>query len=203
MSDDERRIRIGLVTPLKQFREWLINVVEREPEFILLRIATSITELIPEGIDLLVIAGGEVSPIELVNYLERNSITGGILIRDEVEINPGIVLQSSHPIGLLDFDTPPVVFHAVVKTVSAGNYVLPARNSGSHDRVGETEALSHRELEVLTLIVSGLSNQQISNELHISQNTVKYHFTNIYLKIGVTRRSAAIHTAISSGLVSL
>lgn len=101
MSDEEGLKQIGLVTPLKRFREWLSDVVVSEPEYIILRIAISIKQMIPEGIDLLVLAGEEVSPMEFVNYMERNSIPGGILINDEIEINPGIALQSSHPIGLL------------------------------------------------------------------------------------------------------
>ncbi|TLM97560.1 response regulator transcription factor, partial [bacterium] len=165
--------------------------------------ATLITQLIPESIDLLVIAGEEVPPIEFVNYLERNSIKSGILIRDDVDFNLGFALQSPHPIGLLTFDTPPPVFLAALKTVSAGNHVLPASGPLRNGRDWETEPLSRRELEVLTLLVSGLSNQQISTTLHISQNTVKYLLTNIYLKMGVARRSEAIHAAISSGLVAL
>ena len=55
----------------------------------------------------------------------------------------------------------------------------------------------------ISLIIDGKSNRQIADTLFISQNTVKYHLTNIYLKLGVSRRSEAIRKAISSGIMAL
>jgi LuxR family transcriptional regulator, maltose regulon positive regulatory protein len=54
------------------------------------------------------------------------------------------------------------------------------------------EPLSSRELEVLTLIESGHSNQAIAAQLVISITTVKRHISNIYAKLGVTSRTQAV-----------
>ena len=54
------------------------------------------------------------------------------------------------------------------------------------------EPLSEREVEVMRLIVSGLSNQEIAEELFISLNTVKSHIKNIYKRMGVSKRTQAI-----------
>jgi LuxR family maltose regulon positive regulatory protein len=57
------------------------------------------------------------------------------------------------------------------------------------------EPLTQRELEVLRLIVDGLKNQEIADRLVISVATVKRHVTNIYGKLGVSRRVQAVAQA--------
>lgn len=56
------------------------------------------------------------------------------------------------------------------------------------DKVG----LSKREYEILQLINDGLSNQQIAGKLFLSENTVKKHISNLFLKMDVQRRTEAI-----------
>jgi LuxR family maltose regulon positive regulatory protein len=58
-----------------------------------------------------------------------------------------------------------------------------------------TEPLSPRELEVLTLIYKGLSNQEIGQKLFVSLSTVKWHNQNIFDKLDVQRRTEAIARA--------
>lgn len=55
-------------------------------------------------------------------------------------------------------------------------------------------AITDREFELLNLIYNGRSNQQIADALFISLNTVKKHINNVYLKLGATSRTQAIHT---------
>jgi len=61
--------------------------------------------------------------------------------------------------------------------------------------------LTDREREVLALLVKGLSNQEISNNLHISMATVKYHLTRLFSKLGAKNRIEAVTTAIEFNLV--
>ncbi len=55
-----------------------------------------------------------------------------------------------------------------------------------------TDSLSRREHEILTLLVDGLTNFQISARLGLSENTVKYYLKAIYQKLSVNSRGAAI-----------
>ena len=54
------------------------------------------------------------------------------------------------------------------------------------------EPLSERQVEVLTLIAEGFSNQEIASQLHISLSTVKGHTSNIYGKLLVHNRAQAV-----------
>ena len=59
----------------------------------------------------------------------------------------------------------------------------------------EETDLSARELEVLSLIAKGLSNQEIASSLFVSVNTIKTHVTNLFYKLEVTRRTQAVEKA--------
>ena len=63
------------------------------------------------------------------------------------------------------------------------------------------EALSERELEVLSLIAQGETNRGAAARLFISEATVKTHLLHIYEKLGVNDRAAAVATAFERGLL--
>jgi LuxR family maltose regulon positive regulatory protein len=63
------------------------------------------------------------------------------------------------------------------------------------------EPLSEREMDVLRLIVAGLSNPEIAEELVIAVSTVKSHINHIYGKLGVSNRTRAVVRAQELGLV--
>jgi DNA-binding CsgD family transcriptional regulator len=66
------------------------------------------------------------------------------------------------------------------------------------DRPG---GLTAREVEVLHLVASGMTNKQIAAELHLSEKTVARHLSNIFTKIDVTSRAAATAYAFERGLM--
>ncbi|MGH9432727.1 MAG: LuxR C-terminal-related transcriptional regulator [Terriglobia bacterium] len=61
--------------------------------------------------------------------------------------------------------------------------------------------LTRRELEIVTVIVSGFSNKDIAEKFHLSQHTVKHHVTNIFDKLGVSNRMEVALMAIAHHLV--
>jgi NarL family two-component system response regulator LiaR len=65
----------------------------------------------------------------------------------------------------------------------------------------ETEILTEREQEVLKFMVDGMNNAEIAERLVVSLSTVKYHVSNILMKLGVDNRVAAITLAIQRKLV--
>lgn len=67
---------------------------------------------------------------------------------------------------------------------------------------GAVDALTSREIELLRLLHAGLSNQKLADALLVSVPTVKWHLHNVYSKLGVGSRGAAVAYAIKKGLVS-
>ncbi len=63
--------------------------------------------------------------------------------------------------------------------------------------------LSPRELEVLALLVEGHTDREIAEELFISPRTAQGHVSNIFNKLGVNSRTAAVATALQSGLLPI
>ena len=64
------------------------------------------------------------------------------------------------------------------------------------------DKLTVREVEVLRLIVRGLSNKEIASELVISRRTAGAHVEHIYAKLGVSNRARASLFAVKHGLMS-
>ncbi len=81
---------------------------------------------------------------------------------------------------------------------------LKAWWSAKHPQSGSSdlEMLSHREREVLGLICQGRSDDEMSQILALSRNTVRNHIASLYRKIGVNRRAAAIIWARERGITS-
>lgn len=61
--------------------------------------------------------------------------------------------------------------------------------------------LTERELEVLKLMVEGLNNNNIAEQLFVSQSTVKFHVSNILMKLDAATRTEAVATALKEKLV--
>jgi len=68
-------------------------------------------------------------------------------------------------------------------------------------QASEAESLTEREQEVLRLMVDGMNNAEIADRLVVSLSTVKYHISNILMKLGVENRVAAVTTAMQKKLV--
>jgi DNA-binding NarL/FixJ family response regulator len=63
--------------------------------------------------------------------------------------------------------------------------------------------LSDRELQILNLIVKGMSNKRIAGALGITEATVKWHVNIILSRLNVTDRTQAAVTALNRGIVEL
>jgi two-component system, NarL family, response regulator LiaR len=71
------------------------------------------------------------------------------------------------------------------------------------EMTAQIEALTERELEVLTHAASGKTNKEIGGILFISDRTVQGHLKNIYEKLGVATRTEAVTVALQHGFIRL
>lgn len=86
---------------------------------------------------------------------------------------------------------------ALIRQSALGAEVRPA---GSKAHALRTP-LTTRERDVLRLAARGLSNVEIGRELYVTEQTVKFHLSNIYRKLGVTNRTQASHEAARAGIL--
>jgi ATP/maltotriose-dependent transcriptional regulator MalT len=85
--------------------------------------------------------------------------------------------------------------------LAADAVILPIQPTP--DRGVMAERLTAREIEVLGLLVEGLSNKAIAGRLGISDQTVKFHVAAICGKLGAANRTDAVRRALRRGLISI
>jgi DNA-binding NarL/FixJ family response regulator len=110
--------------------------------------------------------------------------------------------------GYIVKDVSPNEFMRAIKSIASGEtYVDPRiagkllRRRSSPQRYPDPCDLSMREVEVVRLIVAGMSNKEISSNLHLSEKTIKNHVSRIFTKFNCTARTQAAVYALRSGLV--
>ena len=69
------------------------------------------------------------------------------------------------------------------------------------ERAARDAGLTERELVIVRAVARGLSNEAIAKELWVAEQTVKFHLTNIYRKLGASNRTEAVRRAYELGLV--
>lgn len=131
----------------------------------------------------------------LMKYLEVRLL----VIDHALEIYIGVIAVIFTALGIwlaLKLVKPKVQTVIVEKEIriSSDNFVF---NQKEADRLG----LSKREIEVLTFMAQGLSNQEIADKMFVSLNTVKTHTSNLFSKLDVKRRTAAVEEGRKLGLV--
>jgi two-component system response regulator DegU len=114
-------------------------------------------------------------------------LTKNILVED--------IIKSIHLIVAGETVMSPQVFKQVLK------YAL--RHSTKPLRLNTGVKLTLRELEILKLIAKGISNKEIAVELNISSRTVKSHMVDIFRKLDVSSRTAAVITSLRIGVINV
>ena len=108
----------------------------------------------------------------------------------------------------LEGSAPEIVaeFDSVAEARTAGavaDGVLRVAPREPQDAHAGPEHLTSRELEVLQLLADGLPNKAIATRLGISDQTVKFHVSSIYGKLGAANRTDAVRRAVRRGLLTL
>ena len=95
----------------------------------------------------------------------------------------------------------PADLAALVRQAVAGNVFFKAGNDAPSAPIESPWDLTPREIEVLRALAQGQSNKQMARELWLSEQTIKYHLTNLYRKLRVSSRTEAVGRAFEHGLV--
>ena len=133
------------------------------------------------------IGGLAIALLQLVEYRF-------LVIEHSLEIYGGLVALLFSALGIwlgLKLTKTTVVLKEVPVT---GPFVL------NEARLAEL-GITQRELEVLGLIASGMTNKEIAAKLFVSENTVKTHTASVFEKLQARRRTQAVQIAKQAGLI--
>jgi two-component system nitrate/nitrite response regulator NarL len=98
--------------------------------------------------------------------------------------------------GIDPADVAPVLHQVSEGTLVTESFGAPGIAGAAADEFG----LTGRESEILEQVASGQSNKQIAGKFWLSEQTIKYHLTNVYRKLGVSSRTEAARFAYDHGL---
>jgi len=136
-----------------------------------------------------------------VAVLALTMLQDGDSLRDALRAGArGYLLKESTPREIIRAIEAVASGHAVFGGVAAAR-ALAALTDESRKPVPLAE-LTQREREVLDLLARGLTNPAIADRLYLSEKTVRNHVSNIFTKLGVNDRAAAVARARDVGLGS-
>jgi DNA-binding NarL/FixJ family response regulator len=149
----------------------------------------------------------EMDGVEAIGKIKENHPDIHILVLTTYDTDADIVRAvEAGATGYLLKDAPREELFRAVRATARGETVLAppvaARLMSKVRDKGDT-ALTAREIDVLMLVARGANNQDVGEKLHISTATVKSHLLQIYQKLGVSDRTAAVTTAIERGIIRL
>jgi len=200
LVDDHRIVRQGLrsiLDPDPRFEvvgeaangaEALCVVAEQQPDIVLLDLQ------LPSmgGVELchrIVQASPEIAVLILTAFIDRNLVN--------------VVLQAGAR-GYLLKDAENLHLQERLLSVVQGHTALDPRAADvlvDYVRQRPLQALNLREMEILRLIAQGLTNREIGDQLHLSENTIKGYVKNILSKMGARNRIEAVFLARERSLI--
>src|SRR5262245_20421376 len=90
---------------------------------------------------------------------------------------------------------------AVIRQAVAGSVFFAVSNRPQVEELHADWDLTSRETEILLALAEGRSNKEIAGQFWLSEQTIKYHLTNIYRKLRVGSRTEAVRQAYEHGLI--
>ncbi len=110
----------------------------------------------------------------------------------------GAIAKTTHPAALATLVRETVSGHIVHRYRAVETAAIRPPQPGAAD----DSSLTTRELEVLRLVAGGSTNGEIARNLWVTEQTVKFHLSNVYRKLDVGNRTEASHYAHLHGLLS-
>lgn len=207
---DQTRIKILCVDDHPLVREGLAAVINSQPDMVLLAQASNAQEALQEfrakqpdvtlmdlrlpgqsGIDAVIAIRSEFPDARIVML---TTFEGDVEIQRALEAGArGYLLKSMPPKDLLE----------VIRQVHGGKKRIPAQIAAQLAEHLSDEALTGREIEVLSQIAGGNRNRDIAEKLFITEETVKVHIKHIMEKLGASDRTQAVAIGIRRGIIHL
>jgi DNA-binding NarL/FixJ family response regulator len=156
-------------------------------------------------------SGGGMSGVKLIQLARQHDAALRVVVlaasQDPADIDTAFeagalayVLKTAHPTDVAatirqTFD------HSVFLATSHSNGTMPASHSEPEVEHDDGVGLTRREREILALVSEGHSNRELAQMIWVTEQTVKFHLSNIYRKLDVSNRTEASRWAHKHALV--
>jgi DNA-binding NarL/FixJ family response regulator len=217
------KIRIAVADDHPVVRDGLIAMLETQPEFEVVGQAGSgpeavaLVERTTPDVLLLDLAMPGLDGVEVLHRLRELGATTRAIVFTVFDTDDRIITAvEAGAAGYLLKGVPRDVVFDAVRVVKAGGSLLQPvvaarvlRHVATRGGTAQPPAgapvisLTPRERDVLGHLVRGSSNKQIASALGVSERTVKFHVSAIFIKLGAGNRTEAVTRAVQAGLASL
>jgi DNA-binding NarL/FixJ family response regulator len=204
---DEQPVRIVVADDHPIFREGLVKLLETRPNLKVVGAASNGDEALPlvqtlqPDMLLLDLAMPQMTGLAALRELKRIGTTTRILLLTAAIERPDVMAAVQLGArGVVLKESASEVLLKSIQTIMAGQYWIGRKAApdlaATWDEVAASFVaptrklfgLTPRELEIVGVILVGMSNADIAAKFSISEKTVKHHLTNIFDKLGVSNR---------------
>src|SRR6267143_604583 len=204
------KIRVLCVDDHPVVRDGIAAIINLQPDMVLAGAAATggealerFFELRPD-VALVDLQLPDMSGFDLIKKIKDKSANARIIVLSSHEGD--VDIQRALEAGAQGYVVKGIVREELlesIRSVHAGKRRLPAAVAQKLAEHIADEAISPRELEVLSLMAAGKRNKEISSELSIAEDTVKMHVRNILSKLQVNDRTEAVTVALRRGIIHL
>ena len=209
-GDAPERIRVVCVDDHRIVREGIASMLNRELDITVVGAVATGEEALefykhdPPDVTLMDLQLRTISGAETIQRIRAGHPNARIIVLTMYEGDEHIyrALKAGAVTYLLK-DTLSKELIQVIRDVHAGLRPLTDHVQRSLQRRAEQPTLTARELQVMELVTDGRRNKEIASILNISEDTVPVHLKNIFAKLKVNDRNAAMNVAIKRGIVQI
>lgn len=204
------RIRVLVVDDHPVVRQGLIGMLEKAPDIVIVgqgrngHEAIAVFQQQQPDVTLMDLRMPEMGGVQAITAICNEFPNAQIIVLttydSDEEIYQGLRAGAK---GYLLKDSEPADLLTAIRTVIGGQQYIPPNVAAKLVQRITAPELSDRELEVLQLVGQGMSNQEISTALNISESTVKTHINRILSKLNVKDRTQAAIIALKRGIANL
>jgi DNA-binding NarL/FixJ family response regulator len=203
-------IRVLSVDDHPLLREGLAAIINNQPDMVLVAQAATGCDAIQmfrehqPDVTLMDLRLPDMSGIDALMAI-RNEFSAARIImlttfEGDVEIHRSLAAGAR---GYMLKSMPPRELVDGIRSVHAGKKRIPTEIASQLAEHLSDEALTAREIEVLSQIAGGNRNRDIAEQLSISEDTVKVHVKHIMEKLGASDRTQAVAIAVRRGIIQL